>query len=184
MTVLEQDTSFERAIPPAEITLKKRQRTFFTPRRVARMSIFIALSAVGAITKIPSPTGTVALDSCMGYFSAAGFGYLEGASVAALGHLFTSLTMGFPLGLPVHLYIALQMAAWAAAFRYLTVRVHPLAGIVGGIILNGAVSSYLIIPFGGIGLAAALILPLTIGSAANVMIASAAYSIVRKSNMI
>src|SRR5512136_1780372 len=123
----EYGASADLPVPPVEISLKGRRRTFFTPRRVARMSIFIALSAVGAVTKIPSPTGTVALDSCMGYFSAAAFGYMEGAAVAALGHLLTSLTMGFPLGVPVHLYIALQMAVWAMAFRYLTVKIHPLA---------------------------------------------------------
>ena len=36
---------------------------FFTPRRVARMAILVALSAVGAFIKIPSPTGTVALEA-------------------------------------------------------------------------------------------------------------------------
>lgn len=148
------------------------------------MSIFTALCAVGAIIKIPSPTGTVALDSCMGYFSAATFGYAEGGLVASLGHLLTALTTGFPLGIPVHLYIALQMAVWAMAFRFFTVNVHPVAGIVAGILLNGVASAYLIIPFGGIGLATALVLPLTIGSAANVLIASMAYSIVKRSNMI
>jgi riboflavin transporter len=160
------------------------QRKFFTPRRVARMSIFIALSAVGALTKIPSPTGTVALDSSIGYFAAAAFGYWEGALIASIGHLLTSFTIGFPLGLPVHLYIALQMALWAIVFRYCTVRIHPVAGIIVGTILNGFGSAYLMIPIGGYGLAAALVLPLTIGSFANIIIAAMAYSIVKKSNIV
>jgi uncharacterized membrane protein len=171
-----------RVLPPPDIDPRK--RIYFTPRRIARIAIFIALSAVGALTKIPSPTGTVALDSCMGYFSAAAFGSAEGALVAALGHLLTSFTMGFPLGLPVHFYVALQMALWVMVFRVLTVRVHTLAGIVGAVLLNGVGSAYLIIPFGGIGLATALVVPLVIGSAANVVIASAAYSIVKKSGMV
>lgn len=33
------------------------RKTYWTPRRVARMAIFVALSAVGALIKIPSPTG-------------------------------------------------------------------------------------------------------------------------------
>lgn len=33
------------------------------PRRIARLAILIALSAVGALIKIPSPVGTVAFDS-------------------------------------------------------------------------------------------------------------------------
>ncbi len=169
-------------IPPVEIAV--RRRTYFTPRRVARLSIFTALSAVGAMTKIPSPTGTVALDSSLGYFSAAAFGYSEGALIAALGHLLTALTTGFPLGIPVHGYIALQMALWVMAYRFFTIRVHPVAGIVVAVLLNGVASAYLIIPFGGIGLATALVVPLLVGSAANVIIAHLAWSIVKRSNMI
>ncbi|RLG11243.1 MAG: alpha-ribazole transporter, partial [Thaumarchaeota archaeon] len=56
---------------------------FFTARRVARMAIFIALSVVGAFIKFPSPTGTVAMDSCPGFFSALTWGYIEGAIVIA-----------------------------------------------------------------------------------------------------
>jgi len=178
----ERDSDPALSVPPVEIVSRK--RTFFTPRRVARLSIFTALSAVGAMTKIPSPTGTVALDSCLGYFSAAAFGYGEGALIAALGHLLTALTTGFPLGIPVHCYIALQMALWVMVFRFFTVRVHPFMGIVVAVLLNGIASAYLIIPFGGIGLATALVVPLLVGSAANVIIANLAYTIVKRSNMI
>ncbi|GEM_PF-279748 len=171
-------------IPPEEISSQSRRKVFFTPRRITRMAIFISLSAVGAMIKIPSPTGTVSLDSCPGYFSAASFGYLEGSIVAALGHLFTAFTIGFPLGLPVHLYIACQMALYVMVFRYLIKRFHPIVGIITATALNGILSAYLIIPFGGIGLATALIVPLTIGSAVNILIAQLAYSIVKKSNMI
>lgn len=170
--------------PPPEIDLTNTQRSFLTPKRIARISIFVALSAVGAMMKIPSPTGTVALDSCMGYFSAAAFGYPEGALVAALGHLLTAFTTGFPLGLPIHLYIAIQMACWVMAFRFFATRIHLTIGVIVGTLLNGVASAYLIVPFGGIGLAAALVVPLTIGSFVNVAIAAAAYSVVRKSNLV
>jgi riboflavin transporter len=171
-------------IPPEEISSRSSRKVFFTPRRITRMAIFISLSAVGAMIKIPSPTGTVSLDSCPGYFSAAAFGYLEGSIVAALGHLFTAFTIGFPLGLPVHLYIACQMALYVMVFRYLIKRFHPLVGIIIATLLNGVLSAYLIIPFGGIGLATALIIPLTIGSAVNIIIAHFAYSIVKKGDIV
>jgi uncharacterized membrane protein len=163
---------------------KQCKRIYFTPRRVARLSVFIALSAIGAIIKVPSPTGTVALDSCMGYFSAATFGLTEGAIVAAIGHILTSLTTGFPLGIPIHLFIAVQMALWVITFRFLTVKVHPLVGFLGGTFFNGVVSAFMMIPFGGIGLAIALMFPLIIGSAANISIALIAYSIVKKSSLV
>lgn len=169
---------------PSKTIHSRFPRKFFTPRRVARMSIFIALTAVGALTKIPSPTGTVALDSSIGYFAAAAFGYREGALIAAIGHLLSAFTTGFPLGLPVHLYIAVQMALWVIIYRYCTVRIHLVVGIIVGTLLNGFGSAYLMVPFGGYGLAAALVLPLTIGSLANIIIASMAYSIVKKSNIV
>ena len=75
---------------------QKGRKEYFTPRRIARMSILIAISAVGALIKVPSPTGTVALDSCTGYFSAVTFGWGEGSIVAGLGHLLTAFTTGFP----------------------------------------------------------------------------------------
>ena len=148
------------------------------------MAILIALSAVGALIKIPSPTGTVALDSAPGYFTAAAFGPIEGGIVAGLGHLFTALTTGFPLGLPFHLFVAVQQAVWALAFWFLVTRVNIWAGVIGATFLNGVVASLLVIPVGGWGLAASLLLPLTVGSAVNVIVAAAAYKIVQRSNLI
>jgi riboflavin transporter len=84
------------------------KKTFWTPKRVARMAIFIALAAVGALIKFSSPTGTVALDAAPGFFSAVAFGWLEGGIVAVFGHILTAATTGFPLGLPIHLVIAAE----------------------------------------------------------------------------
>lgn len=160
------------------------RRGFWTPRRVARMAILIALSGVGALIKIPSPTGTVALDSAPGYFTAAAFGPVEGGIVAGLGHLFTALTTGFPLGLPFHLFVAVQQAVWAVVFWLLATRVNLWVGVAAAIFLNGVVASLLVIPVGGTGLAVGLLLPLTVGSAVNVLVAVAAYKVVRRSNLV
>ena len=51
---------------------------------MARIAILVALSGAGAFIKIPSPTGTVALDSAPGYLAAAVFSPLEGGIVGAL----------------------------------------------------------------------------------------------------
>lgn len=71
----------------AKSTPYSKRQKFFTVKRVARMAIFTALSVVGAFIKIPSPIGTVAMDSCPGYFSALAWGYREGGIVIALGIL-------------------------------------------------------------------------------------------------
>jgi len=160
------------------------KKEFFTPKRIARISILIAISAVGSFIKVPSPTGTVALDSCTGYFSAAAFGWIEGSLVAGIGHLLSAFTAGFPLSLPVHLYIAVQMSVWVSIFWYIADRFNLITAAIVAIFCNGVLSAFLIIPFGGMGMATALLLPLVVGSAVNVFIASVAYKIVKKSNLI
>jgi len=157
---------------------------FWNTRRIARISIFISLSAVGALVKVPSPTGTVALDACPGFFSAVTFGAREGSIVAALGHLLTAAITGFPLGLPTHFYIAVQMSIWVTLFYYISKKINLVLGAVVAIICNGILSSLLMIPIGGMGLAVALLLPLTVGSVINVIVASLAHLIVKKSNMV
>lgn len=172
---------------PADLPIPEQElnigfaKDFWEPKRVARMAIFIALSAVGAMIKVPSPTGTVAVDAAFGYFAAITFGWREGAIVAALGHLLTALTTGFPLGFPMHFFIAAQMAVWVSLFWWISQKIHIWAGIIVAVLLNGPLSSLLVIPIGGVGLMGALILPLTIGSMINVGVAAVAYLIVKKS---
>ncbi|MGH3655730.1 MAG: ECF transporter S component [Micromonosporaceae bacterium] len=144
---------------------------FFTPRRVARMAILVALSAVGAFIKIPSPTGTIALDSAPGFLAAAAFSPGEGAIVGALGHLISAVTTGFPLGLPIHLLVAAEMAVFVWVFGVVARKVNIWVAIAVGIFLNGVVGAAIMILFGGLGMFWALLLPLTVGSAINIIIA-------------
>ncbi|MEW6226784.1 MAG: ECF transporter S component [Bacillota bacterium] len=160
------------------------RKTYWSPRRVARMALFVALSAVGALIKIPSPTGTVALDSCPGYFSAISFGWLEGGIVAAVGHIFTAATTGFPLSVPIHILIAVEMAIFAAAFWWVNRRFGIIPAVIVATLLNGVVAAFVMVPIGGMGLALGLLAPLTVGSAINIIIAAVAYAIVKRSNMI
>lgn len=60
---------------------RPKKKVYFTPKRIARVAILVALSAVGAFIKLPSPTGTVALDSAPGFVAAAAFGPGEGAKI-------------------------------------------------------------------------------------------------------
>lgn len=144
---------------------------FFSPRRVARVAILVALSAVGAFIKIPSPTGTVALDAAPGYLAGAAFSPLEGAIVGALGHLLSALTTGFPLGVPVHLLIAAEMAVFVWFFGFLVRKTNIWVATVVGILINGILGAAIMIPIGGTGMFAALVVPLLIGSAVNIVVA-------------
>lgn len=155
-------------------------------RRLAVMAIFIALSAVGALIKIPSPLGTIGLDAAPGFFVAVGFAGWMGAVVAAIGHLLTAGVVGFPLTLPVHLAIAAGMAACAQIFGWLGR--HRTAGLVVGFVLAAVVNSFVLglimVPIGGWALYAASILPLLAGAVVNLAIATIAYLGLRNTRLL
>ncbi|MCL6559066.1 MAG: ECF transporter S component, partial [Firmicutes bacterium] len=133
-------------------------------------------SAVGAAIKVPSPTGTVAFDSAPGYTAALLLGTGYGAATAALGHLFTSMFAGFPLSLPLHLLVAAEMAVFAAVYSILNKINLPLAVIVTSL-LNGIAAPATFIPFPnfGIGFFTAMLIPLLVGSSANIIASALIY---------
>ncbi|TGE33258.1 ECF transporter S component [Desulfosporosinus sp. Sb-LF] len=153
-------------------------------KRLSIMAIFIALSAVGALIKIPSPVGTIGMDSAPGFFSALAFGGLEGVVVIAFGHLLTSAVIGFPLTIPVHLYIAFQMALWALAYRWVSQKLGLIPAVIVGILLNGVVSSFAMLPMMGMGGVLGLMPFLVAGSAINVIISAIAYKGIKGSRLI
>lgn len=153
-------------------------------KRLSIMAIFIALSAVGALIKIPSPVGTIGMDSAPGFFSALAFGGLTGAIVIAFGHLLTSAVVGFPLTVPVHLYVALQMALWAAVYRWVNEKLGLIPAVIAGIILNGVVSAFAMLPMMGMGGVLGLLPFLVVGAAINVIISAAAYKAIKGSRLI
>jgi|GEM_PF-156345 len=142
---------------------------------IARIGIFVALSVIGAFLKLPSPTGTVALDSAAGYFSALAFGALPGGVIAALGHLVSAATAGFPLTLPIHGLIAVQMSIFAALFGFLAKRINLPVAFIVATLLNGILAPLSMVPLFGIGFFMAMVLPLLIGSAINVGLAGLVY---------
>lgn len=158
---------------PSQAPAPKSKKNYFTPKRIARIAILVALSAVGAFIKLPSPTGTVALDSAPAFVAAAAFGPGEGAIVGVLGHMFSALITGFPLGLPIHILVAVSMIAWIGLFGLIARKINIWVAIPVGIILNGVGGAALLIPIYGFGIFATLVVPLLVGSAINIIIAVA-----------
>lgn len=163
---------------------KSLKNTFSNPKSIAVMAIFLALSAVGAMIKIPSPVGTIGLDSAPGYFVALAFGSWEGAIVIAIGHMLSSAMVGFPLTIPLHLVIAVLMAFWAMIYRLVNKKIGLIPAIVAAIILNGILSSFMMYPMGG--MAAVLsVMPFLIGgSAINVILSALAYRTLKNSSLL
>lgn len=153
-------------------------------KRVAYMAVFIALSAVGALIKIPSPVGTIALDSAPGYFCGLAFGMVEGAGVIFLGHLLTAGVVGFPLGLPLHLFIGVQLAVWVLIFRWIFLRFGQIPAAIAAIFLNGVVSAFTMYFVGGMGAVMGVLPFLLAGSAVNVIIALLVHRVVKAGKLI
>ncbi|MFT8395755.1 ECF transporter S component [Propionibacterium sp.] len=156
-------------------------------RSVAVMAVFIALSAVGALIKIPSPAGTVAFDSAPGYFVALAFGGPMGFVVIALGHILTASMAGFPYTLPVHLAIAVGMGICALLLRWIGHRGGLLNLVIGGVVavlFNTFALALVVVPTGGWGAYVAVIPSLLVGAILNVAVASIAWRSLRGTRLV
>ena len=158
----------------------------FSVRKLAIMAVFIALSAVGSLVKIPSPLGTVGLDSAPGFFAALAFGGWVGFIVIAIGHLLTAAIVGFPLTLPVHLAIAFGMGLCALAFRWIGKRglAWLAVAVVVAALLNSFALGLIVLPIGGWAMYVASVPSLLVGAVINLVIAAAAYWAVRDSKLL
>ncbi|NRD79321.1 ECF transporter S component [Bacillus sp. BRMEA1] len=100
------------------------------------LAMLIALSAVGASIKIPSPVGSIALDSFPAIMAAAILGGGSGAVVGSLGHLVSAELAGFPLG-AMHFLIAAEMAVLVWLFGIIYKRNQKLLAAVIFVLGNG-----------------------------------------------
>lgn len=151
-----------------------------TTRKLVYISMLIAISFIGSLIKIQ---GTIALDSMPGFFAALYLGPAAGAIVASIGHMLTSMSSGFPLTLPMHLLVTFGMGVAVYLFGIIYKRFNGLVACVSGILLNGVVLVLFLAPFtvllgiplNGIAFVLAMIVPLTLASAVNVILAYTIY---------
>lgn len=147
--------------------------------RLARISVFCALSVIGSFIHPPSPVQTVAFDSSPGFFAALYFGATDGALVSGIGHIVTSIVNGFPLGI-LHLPIALGMAAAGAAvgfINHLSRRASFVAVVTGVAINTGLV--VVVVPVLGWEAALSFLPFLFLAASLNAIVALLAYVGVR-----
>ena len=145
---------------------------------LTRLSLLVALSAIAAYFPLPSPTGTVALDSAPGYFAVLVFGGIEGALVLLVGHLFSALKSGFPLG-AIHILIALLMGGCGIVFYFLKDKLNLIIAAIITILINGIILPSFLIPLLGTGFFAAMLIPLLFGSLVNVFTAVLLYKLLK-----
>lgn len=164
----------------------KGSQSLISARTIAIMAIFIALSAVGSLIKIPSPLGSIGLDSAPGFFAAAAFGGWVGFIVIAIGHILSAAIVGFPLTLPIAIVIALAMGICALVFRWFARK--GLWWLVAGVVVTALLNSFglglVVLPIGGWGMYIASVPSLLVAAAVNLVIAAIAYYAVRNSKLL
>ncbi|MDO6658250.1 ECF transporter S component [Anaerobacillus sp. 1_MG-2023] len=141
-------------------------------KRASLLAMFIALSVVGALIKIPSVIGSVALDAFPALVAAVLLGSRSGALIAGFGHLLSALIVGFPLG-PMHLLIAVEMAVLVWLFGALYEKSKRKTAVGFFLIGNGVVAPLPFLFMLGMGFYMAIMPGLVVASAINLVLAMA-----------
>lgn len=108
-------------------------------KKISWLGLFVALSVVGGMIKIPAPISSVALDSFPALIAAVLLGPAAGALVGAFGHLVSALIGGLPMG-PLHVVVAIEMAAVVWMFGKLYVSGRKWTAFPVFVLFNGFVS--------------------------------------------
>lgn len=156
-------------------------------RFIVLLGLFIAMSVVGGYIKVPNPiTSSVAFDSLPAFVAALVLGGIPGAIVGFLGHMVSAALGGFPLSLPIHLLIGAQMGIIMFIFSFVARKINIIVASVIGIILNGvaAPACFILIPSLGLPAFAALVLPLTIASVLNIILAAFIYQSIKNTSIV
>lgn len=109
-------------------------------RLLTLAAMFAALSIIGAFVKIPVGIGSAALDTVPALVSAAFLPPVYAGAASLVGHLSSSLYVGFPFG-PLHIIIAVEMFIILFVFTKLHQTGHYLMKWVFFIVANSLLAT-------------------------------------------
>ncbi|QCJ44724.1 hypothetical protein FAY30_24135 [Bacillus sp. S3] len=175
-----------------------KNKTFFTPKRMARMSILMALSAVGAFVKIPTPTGDIGIDSAPGYFAAMvkNWDWKEAQIIGIFARLIAAWIVGFPLGIPIQICWGVFLGGCMGVYaRLARLKFGFIAAIIAATLTNGVLFALVVLPVSFIlvggstvpaafGVGIASVIGTCVASAIACSIGVAAHQSLAKTNMV
>jgi len=153
----------------------------FSVKSITITSMFIAISAILSNFKI---WGSVSFDAAPAFLASYLLGGTYGAFVGVIGHLVAAMTSGFPLSFPLHIIIALEMGliCYISGFLFKDKGKMFFITPILTFLLNSFVAPLILIFWKDMGLNVyiAMLLPLTIVSFANVLVAVLLYPMLKK----
>ncbi|SET24259.1 alpha-ribazole transporter [Natronincola peptidivorans] len=152
-------------------------KKIYNVRTITKIAMLIAISMIGAMIKIQ---GSIAFDSMAGFYAAIAISPLAGGLVGLLGHLLSAATAGFPMTLPMHLIVAIEMFLFVYIFGWLYNKASSWMAVLVATLLNGPVAALIVVPtsimlglpFSGWPLFTVIWIPLTIASFLNISLAT------------
>lgn len=150
-------------------------------RKIILMALFITISYVGSIIKLPGPLSTIAIDSFAGYLGGLVIGSVYGGIIGMIAHLFVSMTSGFPLSFPVHLIISIMMFLSIFTYSFLAKKYNIVIGSFVGTLMNGVLMplALMVLPFMDKGFLISLIPILIVASLLNIILSNAIYASIK-----
>jgi len=139
-------------------------------KELVLIALMIALSVILSYVKIPSPTGSVALDALPAFALAGILGPVAGGVVGLFGHLATAANSGFGLGIILHLVIAVSMFISAYSFGAFYKKGQYVIAVLIGILTNVCLSLPFVAYFIGTSIVVAILPGLIVGAIINVVL--------------
>ncbi len=149
-------------------------------KKICIGGMLIALSVLLANIKL---FGSIALDAVPAFLGSLLFGGTFGGIVGSIGHLATATTSGFPFGVLIHMIIAVTMFVSVYSFAFTKKLLDKVvnktislsvASIVG-VLFNAPITLFLLSLILGKAFFVSMIVPLTIGSIANIVLCDIVY---------
>ena len=139
-------------------------------RTMTAYALLIALCAIGG--QIHFGVYSIGFDSSPAFVGALLLGPVAGAVLGALGHLATAASTGFPLGVPIHVAVAIIMAATGASIGYIRKRMtssvsYVVGGILGYIVNVGIGLAVISWVMESVGVVLFLVVPLSLAYVVN-----------------
>ncbi len=159
----------------------------YTIRKLTLSAMFVALSVVGGQLKV---FDTVAFDSLPAFVAGLTLGPVYGGIIGFIGHIVNALTSGFPFSLYAHLIVAVCMFFSVFIFSYtyknigeFKIYFNIIISTILGMLFNGVIALLLLIPLLGKALCYSLMIPISIVSLINIILAIFIYIILERTNI-